>query len=280
MKIRDRLPWAITAVLFWIALVACGGETGSAGPNTTGATSGAPASASPSQTETPADQVNSEDNRNGDCCKKNVVSVVNKTAGRLKIVSRIQINRIHGDVVTPVNAAVAVGTNCTGCQTIAVALQLDLYVQGAHNVSPENYAIALNVQCTQCVTIAHAIQYALPVTDPEDDVNDANQAKEAKKLLHDMQKELDAIAQDQSVTVDQAEQRVEVVLAEFRDLANSMREELKRTTEENSPSPSPSASPSATGAASPTVAPPTDAPSATPTATPAAAPTATPSSSP
>jgi putative peptide zinc metalloprotease protein len=274
MKIRDRLPWAITAALLWIALVACGGQTGATGPDASGATSGAPASASPSQSETPADQVDSEDNHNGDCCKKNVVSVVNKTAGRLKIVSRIQLNRIHGDVVTPVNAAVAVGQSCTGCQTIAVALQLDLYVQGAHNVSPENYAIALNVQCTQCVTIAHAIQFALPVTDPEDDINDGTQAKDAKKILHDMQKELDAIAQDKSVTVDQAEQRVEVVLAEFRDLANSMRDDLKRTTEENSPSssPSPSASPTASPAASPSVAPPSDTPSATPSATPSSSP--------
>jgi putative peptide zinc metalloprotease protein len=267
MKIRDRVPWAVTAVLFWIALIACGGQTGAVSPSASGAGSGDPASASPAQTETPADQVNSEDNRNGDCCKKNVVSIVNKTAGRLKIVSRIQLNRIHGDVVTPVNAAVAVGQNCTGCQTIAVALQLDLYVQGAHNVSPENYAIALNVQCTQCITISHAIQFALPVTDPEDDVNDSAQAKDAKKLLHDMQKELDAIAQDRSVTVDQAEQRVEAVLAEFRDLANSMRDDLKRTVEENSPSPSPSASPTASPAASPSdpVAP---SPSATPSSSP------------
>jgi putative peptide zinc metalloprotease protein len=267
MKIRDRVPWAVTAVLFWIALIACGGQSGAVSPSASGVTSGDPASASPAQTETPADQVNSEDNRNGDCCKKNVVSIVNKTAGRLKIVSRIQLNRIHGDVVTPVNAAVAVGQNCTGCQTIAVALQLDLYVQGAHNVSPENYAIALNVQCTQCITISHAIQFALPVTDPEDDVNDSAQAKDAKKLLHDMQKELDAIAQDRSVTVDQAEQRVEAVLAEFRDLANSMRDDLKRTVEENSPSPSPSASPTASPAASPSdpVAP---SPSATPSSSP------------
>jgi putative peptide zinc metalloprotease protein len=264
------LPWAITAALLWIALVACGGQTGAADTGATGAASGDPASASPAQTETPADQVNSEDNRNGDCCKKNVVSIVNKTAGRLKIVSRIQLNRIHGDVVTPVNAAVAVGQSCTGCQTIAVALQLDLYVQGAHNVSPENYAIALNVQCTQCITIAHAIQYALPVTDPEDDVNDGTQAKDAKKILHDMQKELDAIAQDKSVTVDQAEQRVEAVLAEFRDLANSMRDDLKRTTDENSPSPSPS--PAASPTASPSVAPPSDTPSATPTAAPSSSP--------
>jgi hypothetical protein len=258
MTRRARSPLTILAILLSLVLVACGDLAGAANGSSSSpsakasasASGSASPSASPSQTETPEDRVSTEDNHNGDCCKKNVVQILNKTPGRLKMVSSVQLNRIRGDVVTPLNAAIAVGQDCTGCQTIAVALQLDLYVQGAHNVSPENYAIALNVRCTQCVTIAHAIQFALPVSDPEDDNNDGQDAKDAKKLLRDMQKELDAIAKDRNITVDQAEQRVEVVLQQFRNLGNSMRQDLKRTTDENSPSASPSRSPSATPSSS------------------------------
>jgi hypothetical protein len=273
MKIRDRAPWALTVVLFWVALIACGDQAGAGAPSGSPTTHDRQASERPDKTETPDDRQDQEDNHASDGGKKNVVEILNKTPGRVRMRSSVQLNRIRGDVVTPLNAAVAVGQDCTGCQTIAVALQLNLYVQGAHNVSPENYSIALNVRCSHCVTIAHAIQFALPVTDPEDDNNDGPDSKEAKKLLQRMQKELDAIAKDRNVTVDQAEQRVEAVLAEFRSLANSMREDLKRTDAEDSPSPSPSRSPDRNATPTPT-------PAGSAPASPAATPTATPSPTP
>jgi hypothetical protein len=275
MKLRHRAPWAMTVILFWVALIACGDLGGAAGasasPSANAAANGSP-SASPARTETPGDKVDNEDNHGAEPSKKNVVEILNKTPGELKMRASVQFNRIKGDTVTPLNAAVAVGQDCTGCQTIAVALQLNLYQRGAHVVSPENYAIALNLKCTKCITISHAIQYALPVNDPEDDQGDDDHKGDARSLLKRMQKELDAIAKTKGITADQAEQRIEGVLAEFRALASAMQEDLKRTVEEDSPSPSPRPSRSPSGPAGPTSPTPAVSPSRTPSASPAATP--------
>jgi hypothetical protein len=276
MKLRHRAPWAMTVILFWVALIACGdlGNAGGspAGPSADpGAASGSP-SASPARTETPDDdRVDNEDNHAAEPSKQNVVEILNKTPGKLRMRASVQFNRIKGDTITPLNAAVAVGQDCTGCQTIAIALQLNLYRQGAHVVAPENYSVALNVKCTGCITISHAIQYSLPVADPEDDNDDRDRQGDAKSLMKRMQKELDAIAKTKGITADQAEQRIEGVLAEFRALASSMQQDLKRTDQEDSPSPSPRPSRSPAGSPAPS---PVITPSGSPSRTPA--PTASP----
>jgi hypothetical protein len=273
MTLRLRLAIGLTLVLYWIALTSCGGDAGAASPSD-GAANGSP-SAIPVGTETPNNELANEDNHGASGSPKNVVQVVNKSSKKLRMKANVQLNRIKGDSVTPLNAAVAVGQDCTGCQTFAVALQIDLYQQGAHVVSPENYAIALNLACTSCVTVAHAIQYAIPVTDPENDSDESEHQGDAKALLKQMEKELDAIAKTDGITPDEAERRIEGVLAQFRMLANTMLEDMKRTDATDSPSPSPL--PSATGSGAPASAapgsvtpasaPPTTAPSPTPSAT-------------
>jgi hypothetical protein len=269
LKLRTRAPWAVTVVIFWASLIACGDPGSLPGPSASATGSAASASASPARTETPDDKIGNQDNHASNGAPQNVVDILNKTPGRVRVRANIQLNRIKSDSVTPLNAAIAVGQECTGCQTIAVALQLDLYQKGARIVSPENYAIALNVRCSKCVTIAHAVQYALPVDDPEDDNNDGQDAKSAKELLRRMQKELDAIARDRNVTVDQAEQRVAAVIAQFNLLASGLQQDVKRSDEENSPSPSPRPSPSPSGS-------PTSTPALTPTKTPTGSPAPTP----
>jgi hypothetical protein len=263
MKIRERAPWVLTFVLFWVALIACGDTSGTSGSAATGTPT-----ANPSATETTSDSVANEESNDG--FKKNIVQVVNKHPNKLRIKANIQLNRINGNEVRPVNAAIAVGQDCTGCQTIAVALQLDLYAKGSANVvSPENYAIALNVHCTSCVTVAHAVQYALGVDDPKQDVQDVRQ------LIDQMNKELNTISSDKDINADQAETRVRAVISQFNSLASSLREDVQRTVVTDSPSPSPSAS--ASSSVSPSAgpsgsAPATEAPSPTPTATPSPTP--------
>src|SRR5689334_13293269 len=122
MKIRDRLPWAVTAVLFWIALVACGGQGG--GNAAANGTLDPSATPDASATQTTANDVGYEENSG---FRNNLVQVINQTAGRLRIRGHIQLNRITGPNVQPGNAAIAIGRSCTGCQTFAVALQLNLY---------------------------------------------------------------------------------------------------------------------------------------------------------
>ena len=285
MTLRTRLAIGLVGMLYWVALTSCGGDVAGASDASRSPGPQSGESARPARTETPADQLGNrdEDNHKASGAPQNVVQIVNKSPKKLRMRSNIQLNRISGDSVTPLNAAVAVGQDCTGCQTIAVALQIDLYKQGAHVVSPENYSVALNLSCTSCVTISHAIQYAIPVTDPENDDQQGDnegdhQGADARKLLKRMQKELDDIAKTNDITADQAEGRIRVVLAEFRTLANAMLEDLKRADQTDSPNASPLPSPSATGAANPTSGGASPAGSAAPTTAPS--PTATATASP
>jgi hypothetical protein len=95
----------------------------------------------------------------------NIVIVQNTTDGKYMGQGRAALELIDGPDVTPGNLAYA-ESSCVNCDTVAVALQLVLYKRGATNVAPENLAIALNNQCTGCVTVARAVQYVIPVDDP------------------------------------------------------------------------------------------------------------------
>src|SRR5437773_3449365 len=96
---------------------------------------------------------------------RNIVKITNKTDNRLIVRGRVDFNRTPGaDRIAPVNAAIAVAS-CVGCQTYAVALQINLYQRGASLVAPQNGAVAVNAGCSHCVTVARAVQYSIPVDD-------------------------------------------------------------------------------------------------------------------
>jgi hypothetical protein len=97
---------------------------------------------------------------------RNIVQVVNRNDARLRVEGKVDYGHANGPNVAPVNSATAYAS-CTGCQTLVLAAQIVVYGRDATTVSPKNTAIAVNVQCTGCVTVARAIQYALPVDDPK-----------------------------------------------------------------------------------------------------------------
>ncbi len=97
-----------------------------------------------------------------------------------------------------------------------MALQIDLVSRNAHDVTPQNYAYAINYQCTGCTTVARALQYVIPVDDP-------NQVPdEVREPQRQMDAELRQAAHDPHETLDQAEARVNDVINQFQDLANSL----------------------------------------------------------
>src|SRR6266567_4091166 len=104
-----------------------------------------------------ANQDNGDEFRTGN--GRNEVVLHNCTNDRLRVRAAIQLNTIAGRVVKPLNEAYAEGS-CTHCQTLVVALQVDLYDERATDIEPQNYAIAINNDCQHCVTVALAIQYA------------------------------------------------------------------------------------------------------------------------
>jgi hypothetical protein len=96
-------------------------------------------------------------------------------------------------------------------------------------VSPENAAIALNYQCTRCYTRAWALQYVISVDDPRvvpDDVS---------RLIKAMDREMNDIRADKSITLEQAIGRIEAVVAEFKSLAADLRVQTSDRTDTTTP---------------------------------------------
>ena len=188
---------------------------------------------------------------------KNIVQVVNQQDGRLKLDGKVQLNRIPESNAAPVDMASAY-SSCANCQTLAVALQINLISKSATYVHPQNAAVALNYRCTSCHTIAYAWQYNMTVDDPTAVPADVNQ------LMARWKAEL-ANIKTQSVTLTQAINRMNAVIGQFQSLAAYLDLKQDQTTDTTSPnaSPPPAASPAA--GTSPTAGP---AATASPTASP------------
>jgi hypothetical protein len=195
-------------------------------------TSAAAAAATPSPTPADGSDVGFKLNGAGG---KNIVKITNKTDNRLIIRGRVDFNRIPADRIAPVNAAIGVGS-CVGCQTYAVALQINLYQRGASVVAPQNAAVAVNAGCSHCVTVARAIQYSIPVDDLATVPNDV------RKLAKALDKELKGIEGNYDTStfdVYQANARINTVVSEFKTLANGLLDQYRAETAADSPSPSP-----------------------------------------
>jgi hypothetical protein len=96
---------------------------------------------------------------------RNIVLVFNNQNGNVQIRGAVQLNRIPAPAVAPVNLAMAT-SSCVGCQTLAVALQIDLVGRNVQVFGPQNAAIATNGGCTGCITMAYALQAVVQVDDP------------------------------------------------------------------------------------------------------------------
>jgi len=207
------------------------------------------------------DDEDEDDERRAD---RNVVVVVNRDDGRLRVRGRVKLVRDRDTRVDAVNGALAF-SSCTDCQTFAVALEIVLVRPDATYIVPQNEARAINYQCTRCVTVARALQYVYTVDDPNEVPDNL------RRLLRDMEKELKDIAKDKSIGAAEANARIKAVVDGFQELAASLNDRLEQATETTSPgaappAPAPAASP-ATQPAEPSTGTST-APFATPTATP------------
>ena len=171
---------------------------------------------------------------------KNIVKITNKTDNRLIVRGRVDFNRTPGaDRIAPVNAAIAVGS-CVGCQTYAVALQINLYQRGASVVAPQNAAVAVNAGCSNCVTVARAVQYSIPV---DDLATVPNNVRELARALDKELRGIEGVYDTGTFNVYQANARINTVVSEFKTLANGLLDQYKVETAADSPSPSAGASP-------------------------------------
>lgn len=237
---------------------------GAAGSPTAQRPTGAPGSPTPSRPSVSGGGTGSNAaGGNGNSSPRNEVRVENRTDRRLMVRGNVQLNQIPGDVAEPVNLAYAT-SSCTDCQTIAVALQINLIGKTATRIAPQNVAVALNVECTRCVTVARAIQYTYQVDDPKEEPEDV------KDLIREMDRTLNELAAgDKQLTLAEAETRINAVIGQFRLLAASLddrRNEDDRDTGKGSPTPQGAVTPSVTPATTPT-SPPSPTPTNSPTPT-------------
>jgi hypothetical protein len=179
---------------------------------------------------------------------RNVAYIYNRADGSRRFRARVRLVKVMGDRVAPVNAAVA-RTSCTDCEAYAVALEIVLFRNDASVIVPQNYAYAVTENCVHCVSVARAMQYAYGVEDPNMVPN------EVRHLLHDMEKELREIGGDRSITIGEANERVNVVVRRFVHFNAYLKDELRQAHDESTPGAAAPAVPAAAPASQPAPAP-------------------------
>jgi hypothetical protein len=97
-----------------------------------------------------------------------------------------------------------------------VALQISLVSNKASRINVQNVAMAINSNCTRCTTVARALQYVFIVDDPKEVRPDIS------ALIKAMDREFRAIHSDRSITLGEAEARINSVIRQYSSLANNL----------------------------------------------------------
>jgi hypothetical protein len=172
----------------------------------------------------------------------NVVHAINKRDHRFELQGSADYVRAERDTVMPGNEALAY-SSCTDCQTLALALQLTVYEDGAEVVKPVNAALAINENCTRCLTIARAIQYVIPVPDIK------AVPKEVRKLVEELDRELRRLENVDSLQGEKAQEveaRINSIITRFdglRAYLEDKREVQSTGTPQTSGTPAPAGTP-------------------------------------
>jgi hypothetical protein len=155
----------------------------------------------------------------------NIVVVRNPSAdGGLNVRGSVQINHVSGPTVGSLNCAAALNgvvgglvapappLDCVACQSVAVALQINLISRTATSIAPRNVANAQNLRCTGCAAVALAMQDVVQVDDPNQVPPDAS------ALANALDQQLRELQSDHTVTPSAAADRIIAVLHEFASL--------------------------------------------------------------
>ena len=185
----------------------------------------------------------------------NIVQIINHADGHFRMDGKVKLNQIPGPNAGPKNEAFAY-SSCTNCDTMAVALEINLISTSARNIQPFNKAFAVNYQCTNCVTYARAIQYDIQVADPTQVPSDV------RELMRQMNATMDHIKTSHESFL-QALADVNAVIGEFNQLGMYLTDKQDMATDPTtlgaSPmpveTPSPYASATTTDSGTPTASP-------------------------
>jgi hypothetical protein len=142
----------------------------------------------------------------------NIVQLQNHSDRTLRVKGHVQLGRIPGPNVGPENYAAAVNLCSSACDTLAVALQINLVNRNYSVFVPQNVAVAVNAGCDGCHAIAVAYQYNIGVDDP------SNVPAGVNGLIVEMRQELVHL-DARGTTLSEAIAEVNVVIAQYNDLA-------------------------------------------------------------
>ena len=141
----------------------------------------------------------------------NQALVINTVDGSSMIDLALSLVFVDASTVDNRNEAFAFAA-CVSCETVAIAFQVVIIVEGNHVVIPENLAAAINVECVRCVTQAIATQLITELPEP---LREAELAE--LELLWSQLEDLDAKAgemalEDLLVALDAIQQDIEILL--------------------------------------------------------------------
>jgi len=149
---------------------------------------------------------------------RNIVLVTNVQNEGTQIRGMVQLNRIPGPSAAPSNIAMARNSCTQQCQSLAVALQINVISLNTHLAAPENAAVAVNSGCTGggCVAVAWAIQYVVAVQDPTKELS-----PDIQTAVTTLNRELIAVSTS-GLDICAAAQRINSVIDSFAGLAASL----------------------------------------------------------
>lgn len=96
---------------------------------------------------------------------KQAVLAFGEADGTKRVRSGVQVTSTGSNTAAPENLAGA-EASCSGCRTVAVAVQAVLITRPSDVIAPKNAAVAVNSDCHGCETMAAAYQCVVTTSGP------------------------------------------------------------------------------------------------------------------
>jgi hypothetical protein len=147
----------------------------------------------------------------------NVVIVSTTADGSAAARAALQTATVGGDTLASSNIADADAHDCTGCRSVAVAVQGVFNTGDPSIFTPSNVAAATNTNCTSCGSFAYAYQYVKSTSGP------VRLSRAGKAKIQDLREEIAATAAS-GLPFDELNAQLDLLTAEFKtDIDNELR---------------------------------------------------------
>jgi hypothetical protein len=144
----------------------------------------------------------------------NVVLVQTSTDGATVARSGVQVTSAGSPTIASANIAEATSSDCSGCSTSAVAVQVVFVTGDPNTVVPGNAAAATTAGCTDCTSFAYAYQYVLSTSAP------ITFGADARTELNTLRSEI-ADAADDALPPDAKDAELDALTAQLKALVDA-----------------------------------------------------------